>query len=331
MLHTIGGDNMTLKIGLIGTGWFGDMHAKLLTQQKDVEIQAVTGSSQQKAEAFAAKLPNAKGYSDVVQMLDAHTLDAVYICTPPFAHGNFEQQCIARGIPFLVEKPLSSEEELPEQLLAAIKEKGLITSVGYHFRYMDGTDKAKELLANRQLALSLGYWMGGAPGGTWWRRQERSGGQFVEQTTHIVDLLRYIAGEVTEVYAAYHEGILSSQDKNADVADAGTVTLKLEHGTIATISNTCILPAGDHVGLHLYTNAGKLEVSHGGVKDYTAETITEYKNKSNPYEKQMEAFLHAVRTGDTSHIRSSYEDAYKTHRITMAANASARNGQVIKL
>lgn len=322
---------MTLKIGLIGTGWFGDMHARLLTQQKDVEVQAVTGSSQQKAEAFAAKLPNAKAYSNVEQMLDAHTLDAVYICTPPFARGNFEQQCIERGIPFLIEKPLSSEVELPEQLLAAVKEKGLITSVGYHFRYMDGTDKAKELLANRQLSLALGYWMGGAPGGTWWRRLERSGGQFVEQTTHIVDLLRYIAGEVTEVYAAYHEGILSSQDDNANVADSGTVTLKLESGMIATISNTCIIPAGDQSGLHFYTNAGKLEISHGGVKDYTAETIVEYKNNNNPYERQMAAFLHAVRTGDTSHIRSSYEDACKTHRITMAANASALSGQVIKL
>ncbi|MEK4251587.1 Gfo/Idh/MocA family protein [Paenibacillus sp. FSL W7-1287] len=322
---------MTLKVGLIGTGWFGDMHAKLLTQHKDVELQAVTASSQEKAEAFAAKLPNAKGYGDVQQMLDAHSLDAVYICTPPFARGNFEQQCIERGIPFLVEKPLYSEAELPEQLLEAIKAKGLITSVGYHFRYMDGTDRAQELLANRQLALALGYWMGGAPGGTWWRRQERSGGQFVEQTTHIVDLLRYIAGEVTEVYAAYHEGILSSQDANANVADAGTVTLKLEGGMIATISNTCIIPAGEQAGLHFYTNEGKLEISHGGVKDFTAATVIEYKNKSNPYEKQMEAFLHAVKTGDTSLIRSSYEDACKTHRVTMAANASALNGQVIKL
>lgn len=322
---------MSLKIGMIGTGWFADMHAKLLTQQEAVEVVAVTGSTEEKAQQFAAKLPNAKGYGEVEQMLDAHQLDAVYICTPPFAHGSFEEQCIKRGIPFLVEKPLSSEADLPQKLLQGIQEKQLITSVGYHFRYMDGAERAKQLLAERKLALALGYWMGGAPGGTWWRRQERSGGQFVEQTTHIVDLLRYLAGEVTEVYAAFHEGILSEQDPNANVADAGTVTLKLSNGTVATISNTCILPAGDHAGLHIYTNAGKLEISHGGVKDFTAGQIVEYLNKSNPYEKQMAAFLHAVRTGDTSRIRSSYEDAYQTHRVTMAANQSAASGQAIKL
>jgi len=322
---------MTLNIGLIGTGWFSDMHARLLTQQDDVNIVAITGSSKQKADSFAAKLPHAKGYGDAVAMLDAHMLDAVYICTPPFAHGMFEELCIERGIPFFVEKPLSSEEQLPHQLLSRIQEKGLITSVGYHFRYMDGTETAKELLAHRQLALSLGYWMGGAPGGTWWRRQERSGGQFVEQTTHIVDLLRYTVGEVTEVYAAYHEGILSAQDANANVADAGTVTLKLTNGSVATISNTCIIPAGEQSGLHIYTNEGKLEITHGGVKDYTTDKIIEYKNRSYPYEKQMKAFLHAVRTGDASQIRSSYEDACQTHRVTMAANASAASGNVIKL
>lgn len=322
---------MTLKVGLIGTGWFADMHAKLLSQQVGVEVAAVTGSSLQKAEQFAAKFPSAKGYGEAEHMLDAHQLDAVYICTPPFAHGSFERQCIERGIPFLVEKPLSSEEELPHNLLELIEQKGLITSVGYHFRYMDGADRAKQLLAQRKMAMILGYWMGGAPGGTWWRIQERSGGQFVEQTTHLVDLLRYLAGEVTEVYAAYSEGILRSQDANANVADAGTVTLKLASGIVATISNTCILPAGEHVGLHFYTDAGKLEISHGGVKDYIAGQTVEYMNQSNPYQKQMEAFLHAVRTGDTAGIRSNYKDAYETHRVTMAANQSAATGQVIKL
>src|SRR5690606_15692851 len=166
---------------------------------------------------------------------------------------------------------------------------------------------------------------------SWWRRQERSGGQFVEQTTHIVDLLRYLAGDVVEVYAASTEGILTSQDANANVADAATVTLKLASGMVATISNSCILPAGGHVGLHFYSETGKLEIGFNGVKDYTTGQVVEYLNHSNPYELETKAFLHAVRTGDTSLIRSTYKDSYETHRVTMAANQSAATGQVIKL
>lgn len=322
---------MSLQVGLIGTGWFADMHARLLSQLDGVKVAAITGSSQQKADQFASRFNDVKGYQDINDMLDGSKLDAVYICTPPFAHGHFEEALIERGIPFLVEKPLSSEAELPSQLLQKIEDTQLITSVGYHFRYMDGADIAKKLLADRNIAMSLGYWMGGAPGGTWWRRQERSGGQFVEQTTHIVDLLRYLVGEVTEVYAAYSEGILTKQDSNANVADAGSVTLKLDNGIIATISNTCILPAGEHVGLHIYTDAGKLEIGHSGVKDITTHSTTDYHNRSNAYEKEATAFLHAVRTGDGSLIRSTYADAYRTHQVTIAANQSATSGQVIKL
>jgi len=322
---------LTLRIGIVGTGWFADMHAKLLSQQEDVKVVAATATSQQKADAFVQKLDGAKGYASVHNMLDDQQLVGVYICTPPFIHGEIEEALIERSIPFLVEKPISHVAELPEQLLLKVQEKQLITSVGYHFRYMDGADQAKQLLSDRAIGMSLGYWMGDAPGGTWWRRQERSGGQFVEQTTHIVDLLRYLAGEVTEVYAAYGNGILSKQDENANVADVGTVTLKLANGSVATISNTCILPAGSHSGLNIYTDAGKLEIGHSGIKDITAHTTTEYHNINNPYLKEAQAFLHAIRTGDTSQIRSNYEDAVKTHRITTAANTSAITGQVIKL
>lgn len=322
---------MTLRIGIVGTGWFADKHAMLLSQQQDVKVVAVTASSQEKADVYVQKLDHAKGYGSVHKMLEEQQLDAVYICTPPFVHGEIEEALIERNIPFLVEKPLSNDAELPEQLLVKIKEKQLLTSVGYHFRYMDGADHAKQLLSDRTVGMSLGYWMGGAPGGTWWRRQERSGGQFVEQTTHIVDLLRYLVGEVTEVYAAYGSRILSKQDEQANVADVGTITLKLENGSVATISNTCILPAGEHSGLHIYTNEGKLEIGHSGIKDITVHTTTEYHNKSNPYIKEAQAFLHALRTGDSSQIRSTYEDACKTHRITTAANNSAIIGKPIKL
>ncbi|HIW32560.1 MAG TPA: Gfo/Idh/MocA family oxidoreductase [Candidatus Paenibacillus intestinavium] len=322
---------MSLKVGLIGTGWFADTHAKLIAAQEDVQLTAIVGSSQQKADDFASRFNGAKGFQSVDDMLDAEKLDAVYICTPPFAHGHIEEALIERSIPFLIEKPLSSEADLPAQLLQKIEAKQLITSVGYHFRYMDSADKARQLLADRNIAMSLGYWMGGAPGGTWWRRQDRSGGQFVEQTTHIVDLLRYLVGEVTEVYAAYSEGILTKQDANANVADAGTVTLKLDNGNIATISNTCVIPTGYASGLHIYTDAGKLEIGHGGVKDITTASTIDYHNQSNAYENETKAFLHAVRTGDTSLIRSTYKDAHRTHLVTMAANESAATGQVIKL
>ncbi len=326
-----GDSYMTLQIGIVGTGWFGMMHAEKLAKLPGVKVTAFVATNQQKADLAARRFDGARGYESIHQMLDDRKLDAVYICVPPFAHGEIEKALIERGIPFLVEKPIGVDEQLPSEILQGIQEKKLITSVGYHFRYMDGTDRAKELLRDRTALMALGYWMGSMPGVSWWRKMEGSGGQFVEQTTHIVDLLRYTVGEVSEVYAAYGDRFMSSVEDGVTVPDVGTVTLKLVGGAVATISNTCAIPAGDRAGLHIYTNKGVLELTHGGLIDTEAGRKTEYANASDPYERENEAFLHALKTGDTSQIRSTYADAVLTHNVTIAANDSARTGLPVKL
>lgn len=322
---------MSLNIGIVGTGWFGMMHAEKLAAMDGVRVEAFTATSRDKAERAASRFAHASGYDSIHAMLDSHKLDAVYLCIPPFAHGEAEAALIERGIPFLVEKPIGINDETPSALLKAIQKKGLITSVGYHFRYMESTVKAKKILEERTLGMAVGYWMGSMPGVSWWRTLDGSGGQFVEQTTHIVDLLRYTAGEVTEVYAAYGDRIMADSEEGVTVPDVGSVTLKLASGAVASVNNTCAIPAGSRSGLHLYTNQGVLELSHGGLIDIEAGRRTEYTNRTDPYEAENKAFLHAVQTGDISLIRSSYEDAWRTHQVTMAANESARTGLPVKI
>lgn len=322
---------MTLQIGIVGTGWFGMMHAEKLSKLEGVKVAAFGATSQQKADRAAQQFEGARGYDSIHNLLDDRKLDAVYVCVPPFAHGEIETALLERSIPFLVEKPIGVDEQVPSAILKGIEDKKLITSVGYHFRYMDGTGRARELLRERTVGMALGYWMGSMPGVSWWRKMDGSGGQFVEQTTHIVDLLRYTVGEVSEVYAAYGDRIMSSAEEGVTVPDVGTVTLKLAGGAVATISNTCAIPAGDRAGLHIYTNKGVLELGHGGLLDVEAGRRTEYANRTDPYELENEAFLHAVKTGDISGIRSTYADAVLTHQVTIAANESARTGLPVKL
>lgn len=322
---------MTLKIGIVGTGWFSDMHAKLLSGMEGVRIAAVCGSTLEKASRMAGQYGDAAAYARITDMLDGNRLDAVYVCVPPFAHGEIELALAERGIPFLVEKPLGTDTETPSAIMQAVLEKKLITSVGYHFRYMDGTARAQELLRDRTVGMGLGYWMGSMPGVYWWRKMEGSGGQFVEQTTHIVDLIRYLLGEVDEVYAAFASRFKHTQEDGVTVPDVGTATFRMKNGAVVSVSNTCMMPIGHTVGLHLYTDAGVLELSHSGLKELTESRTTEYKNRTNPYEAENKAFLHAVRTGDTSMIRSTYEDAFRTQEVTVAVNRSAAAGQPVKI
>jgi len=321
-----------VKVGIIGTGWFSGVHAKILSNMQGVQINAICGTSQEKAEKFASSYEDVNSYGNIVEMLDSEKLDAVYVCVPPFAHGEIELELLTREIPFLVEKPLSVDLEVPTKVISKLNEKSIITSVGYHFRYKDSVSYLKNELENSTIGMATGGWMGSMPTVPWWRNQQTSGGQFIEQTTHLVDLLRYTMGEVEEVYAAYASRALSSQYEGVTVSDVGTVTIKFSNGVIANLSNTCLLPEGDSmVGLDYYTNKGILRLGFNGLEISKKGETSSVKDIVNPYEKESEAFIHAVRTGDTSLILSDYRDAFKTQEVAVAAQLSAEKGQLVRL
>jgi myo-inositol 2-dehydrogenase / D-chiro-inositol 1-dehydrogenase len=322
---------MALRIGIIGTGWFSKVHADILSNMDGVQVAAFVGTSQEKASRAVQGYASAKAYSNTEQMLDETNPDAVYICVPPFAHGEIEAQVVERGIPFLVEKPLGTNLDTPRQILHGVKKAGLITSAGYHFRYTDAAIKAAELLEGRKIGMALGYWMGDMPQVYWWRQQEGSGGQFIEQTTHMVDLLRCLLGEVDEVYAAFAHRAMKDIHEGVTVHDVGTATLKLRSGAVATISNTCMLPESDKVGLAIYTEQGVIDIQPDKLIVKEKGRLTEIRNAANPYLRENEAFIHALRTGDASEILSTYEDAVKTMEVTYAALRSAETGIPVKV
>ncbi|HZH60742.1 MAG TPA: Gfo/Idh/MocA family oxidoreductase [Metabacillus sp.] len=321
-----------LNIGVVGTGWFSGVHTNILQKMEGLQIKAICGTSMEKAAKFANKFDDANGYDNLIRMLDKENLDAVYICVPPFAHQEIESELISRGIPFLVEKPLDTDVKTPKEILLKLDESSVITSVGYHFRYRETTNLLKAELEEQTLGMITGGWMGSMPTVPWWRNQETSGGQFIEQTTHLVDLLRYTVGEVKEIYAAYGKRSIAEQYENVSVHDVGTVTMTFENGVIANLSNTCILPEGvSNVGLDYYTNKGILHIGFEGIEMVKKGKKQSIKETIDPYVKENEAFIHAIRTGDTSRILSTYHDAFKTQKVTVAALTSAKTGAPVRI
>ncbi|MET1029629.1 Gfo/Idh/MocA family protein [Domibacillus tundrae] len=321
-----------MKIGMVGTGGFSRMHAAIFTDMTDVRFQAVCGTSQEKAAAFAAEYGDANGYDNVTQMLDQEKLDAVYICVPPFAHGDVEQQLIERGIPFLVEKPLAVNLKVPNEITVSLQKKNVITSVGYHFRYRDTVASLKKELETCTVGMVTGGWMGSMPLVPWWRNRDTSGGQFVEQTTHLIDLVRYTLGEVEEVHAVEANRIMADLHKNVTVADIGSAILKMKSGVLVQLSNTCVLPDDVlEIGLHYFHSGGIAKIDQAGLTKCTSSMEVKEKDSVNPYVRENEAFLHAVQTGDTSRILSSYEDAFRTQEVTDAIMKSVESKKTVQL
>jgi myo-inositol 2-dehydrogenase/D-chiro-inositol 1-dehydrogenase len=321
---------MTIRVGFIGAGGIANAHLQVLRHMEGVRIAAFCDVDRERAESHAAAY-NGRAYTDVHAMLDTEELEAVYICVPPHAHVGQEEAIIERGIPFFVEKPVANSLEKAESIAAAVEKAGLITSVGYHWRYMNYSQLARERLAGKTIGMALGYWMGGMPGVYWWRRQDLSGGQMVEQTTHIIDLARDLCGEIVEVYAAMSTRASSGVD-NCTVTDVGTMTVKFASGAVGSISNTCLLKGFSYtVGLRVVTPDLVVEVDGGQFRALQAGREEIIKGGYSPYAEEDRVFIQAVQTGDGSAIRSPYRDAVRTLAVSLAANRSAETGAPMKL
>jgi myo-inositol 2-dehydrogenase / D-chiro-inositol 1-dehydrogenase len=315
------------RIGFVGAGGIAQQHLGNLRQIEGAQVVAVCDVDAGRASQVAGEW-GAHAYGDYRMMLAQADLEALYICVPPFAHEGQELLAIERGIPFLVEKPIDVGTVYAERVARAVAERGVLTAVGYHWRYFDSVARAREVMGERPIGLVLGYWMDALPPVPWWRQRHLSGGQFVEQTTHVVDLARYLVGEVTEVYAQMATRALGYIEQFT-VPDVGTVTLRFASGAIGTISNTCIGAPGP-IALHCYLEGQTVEIG-GHLKIVSRDSTEEYRSSSNAYLKEDEAFLHAVRSGDASGIRSPYADALRTQRVCVAASTSAEQGQPIRL
>jgi predicted dehydrogenase len=321
---------MTLNIGFIGVGGIARKHLINLSNIEEANVQSVFDVDADRA-AKVGKEFGANFYSDLTDMLDGEKLDAVYVCVPPFAHGEAEMAIVERGIPMFVEKPISIEHDPAENILQEVNKKNVLTSVGYHWRYSDATAIAKNGLVHRTPGLVQGFTFLAMPPAPWWRKQDKSGGQMLEQTTHIVDLARYLIGEITEVYAVYAHRQLHEIAEGVTVPDVGSVTLKFANGTVGTISNTCLLDHNFTVGLDILTRDTAFEVRERLINTRSKGESATRHNISDAYLEEDKAFIKAIKTGDRSLIRSTYEDAFKTHQVTVAANESAEKGSPIHL
>jgi myo-inositol 2-dehydrogenase / D-chiro-inositol 1-dehydrogenase len=320
---------MSLKIGFIGCGGIAGRHVEALQKNPDAELIAFADPVAEKANALA-EIAGGKSYSDFVEMLDYEELDAAFICVPPHVHGAPEKECLSRRVPFLVEKPLGADMATVTDIMGSIRRQAAISAVGYMNRYRRSLQRGRELLRGSRVSTLEAHWIGGTPGAAWWRLKEQSGGQLVEQTTHLLDAIAYLAGRVVEVYAVGAKGIHPDPPEGYNIEDATAVTLKFAGGGVGSVNSACTIGAGGGVGLDIYSPKAVLSYS-GWNMDLTATTpdnqVEVVEGEEDIFEIEDAAFLRAVATGDASHIKCDYGQAFHAHQIAMAANRSLESGK----
>lgn len=313
-----------VKVAAIGCGGIMQQHYHWLSQRGDVKLVGHCDVEIERAEDAAGRF-GGKAFKEFEPLYDKTKPDAVYIAVPPYAHCGMEEAAAERGIHLFIEKPLGIRRETGKRIANALRAHKVLCSVGYCYRYNSAVQHARRLLKNQPIALITGAWTGAMPGVWWWRRMDRGGGQIVEQTTHIIDLMRYLCGEVAEVHAVASTGCMT-QVEHFDVHDSSVVNMRLKNGASASIASACVCGHGGRVALEVVTPGLTITFRNHVLVVQEDGKTTEYAPKGNMYQEETQAFIEAVQTGKRTRIRSSYPDALKTFLVTCAANASIASG-----
>ncbi|WP_129116003.1 Gfo/Idh/MocA family protein [Halegenticoccus tardaugens] len=343
---------MPLSVGFVGAGGIASVHLETLDDASetglvdsdgnvvDVELAAVADVDETRARG-AAVPRGAEAYTDGVELVESESLDAFVVAVPPFAHGEYERAAAAHGVDLFVEKPVDLTVDAARETGRHIDDTGILAQVGYVCRYAGITERALDLLDGRRVGhVDSTYWAP-LPETQWWYERARSGGQIIEQSTHVYDLHRYLLGEVTAATGSGTDGVLVDA---VDFQDATSVTLDHESSAVSHVSSACGT-ADPRFVVRIAAEDAFLELDYFG---YTLSGTIDgervhFEADGDWYRREFEAFLRAAASdtgtlgrhggddGRSADVRSTYDDAVNTLELTLAAREAAETGERTEL
>ncbi len=208
---------MTVRIAIIGAGHMGCLHAKNLSQDERVEVVAIADIALDRAQKAAAEygcLPCAS--LDEIFALEP---DAVYVATPNALHTEPVLAALERGIHVFSEKPMATDLKEARQILDAVERSGLIYQIGFNRRFAPVYQFARGLIAKGFTPLSANAKMnrGELQNPRWVGDPALTGGFLYESTIHVLDMMRWLMGEVAEVLCRTEANLYAEMDDFAAI------------------------------------------------------------------------------------------------------------------
>ncbi|WP_022702525.1 Gfo/Idh/MocA family protein [Pseudorhodobacter ferrugineus] len=230
---------MTVRIAVVGAGLIGLRHIATIGAASGADLACVVDpDAGARGVAVAQGVPWFAGLEDVPEGL----ADGVILATPNRLHVAGGLDCVARGLPVLVEKPIATDVAEARILVEAAEAAGVAVLVGHHRRHNPLIAAAKAMIdAGRigpVISVQAQFWLC-KPDEYFdvaWRREAGAGPVFVN-LIHDVDLLRHLVGDVVAVQAriASHRGHA--------VEDTCVATLEFANGALGTVNISDTIPA----------------------------------------------------------------------------------------
>lgn len=322
-----------IRVGVLGCGRIGQVHATNLSLIRGAEVAAVSDAMPAAAEALAREIGAEVRNTDAIVAAD--DIDAVAICTPTDTHADLIEAAADAGKPIFCEKPVDLDADRVRRCLAKVAAAGIPLMIGFQRRFDPDFRALKDALDRgrvgpiEQIAITSRD-----PAPPPIAYIERSGGLFRDMTIHDFDMARFLLGRPVQRVMATGACLVDAEIGKAGDFDTAAVLMEAEGGALVTILNSRratygydqrveVLGSGGmlQVGNH---SAARLTVSNGeGFRDPPLQDFFMERYR-DAYAAEMDAFLDMIREGQPAPVTGA--DGLEALRLADAATESAENG-----
>jgi myo-inositol 2-dehydrogenase/D-chiro-inositol 1-dehydrogenase len=244
---------VTVKIGILGAGFIGRIHALNLAKDPRVALAGIADAVPAAAERLAAEVKT-KPLPDLAALLDSGA-DAVYVTTPNTHHVEPVVAALADGVHVFTEKPMATSLDGARCIRDAAAQSRGVLQVGFNRRFANVYAFARRLIDEgrlRPLAAQLKHNRGELQQPPWTADASVTGGYLYETPVHLFDMARFLFGDAAEVQGWARQSVYREPD-------AFTLLVRFHSGVIATVTSvahaTWLFPSerievyGDHTAV----------------------------------------------------------------------------------
>ena len=341
-----------VRIAVIGL-FHGMNHVRSIVNCDEAKLVAMCDLKEkyrQDAEKYGVPF-----YQDFHKMLDKEELDGVVLAIPNNLHAPFTEECGKRGLHALVEKPIASTIEDADRIIEAEKKYGIKLLVGHHRRFSRYIHRLREAVQSKEIGefvCATALWNALKNKEYFqeeWRTKEGSGPLNIN-TIHEIDDLRFIVGEIRQVYAE-----VSNKTRGFEVEDTASILLRFKDGGLANILVSDCTPSPFFYEANCQEDKGfsptlkdsyyifgtKASIAMPSMEKYyyieeeregwrwpITNTRIEVP-RVNPMLEEMLNFCRMIRDDENPVITP--EDAKKNLEVIIAIKESAKSGKAIKI
>ncbi|CAM3931294.1 Gfo/Idh/MocA family protein [Lederbergia lenta] len=329
---------MKIKVGIVGVGNIGSIHAAVYKENPNVEIVAVCDIIQSKSDEAAKKF-GGKAFYSVKEMLDSKIeLNLVSVCTKGEENGSEHftptMELLEAGIPVLGEKPISNNIEEGKQMVELARKKRVPYAVNLNHRFTPAAEKAKSWLESGRLGkthmINMRMWINNpAESSPWFHLRALH--------PHSFDVIRYFCGDVKRVAAFMMKG------ENRSIWSNTQIILEFENGAIGSLVGS--YDAGASYGLELCEVVGSkgrftLEDAceqltyfpRTSIETESYRHVGGMREFTETFKSRINSFVDQLMAGVTyDQVNGSGEDALKAQLIIEAAIQSWETESIVEV